>query len=128
RKAPPKSLLRPPAEPARVLSLRLFQPFFKLPAAIAFNTPEERELIERVTGNPGLPGEVGGTGIVRPAEVPVAEVAPRLDLLGDYFVYVGRIEPEKGCAVMIDPFLRWQREPRATASLALFGRSTMTFH
>ncbi len=68
-----------------------------------------------------------GTGIVRPAEIPADEVAPRLDLLGDYFVYVGRIEPEKGCAVMIDHFLRWQRETRATATLALFGRSTMSF-
>jgi glycosyltransferase involved in cell wall biosynthesis len=28
---------------------------------------------------------------------------------------------------MIDHFLRWQRETRATATLALFGRSTMTF-
>ena len=125
--APRKSILVPTAEHDRVLYLRLFQPFFKQPAAIAFNTPEERELIERVTGNPSLPGEVVGTGIVQPPEVPVAEVAPRLDLLGDYFVYVGRIEPEKGCAVMIDHFLRWQRETRATATLALFGRSTMTF-
>ena len=125
--APYKSILVPTAEHDRVLYLRLFRSFFKLPAAIAFNTPEERELIERVTGNPGLPGEVVGTGIVRPDVVPTDEVAPRLDLLGDYFVYVGRIEPEKGCAVMIDHFLRWQRETRATATLALFGRSTMTF-
>jgi glycosyltransferase involved in cell wall biosynthesis len=125
--APHKSLLVPTAEHDRVLYLRLFRSFFKLPAAIVFNTPEEKELIERVTGNPGLPGEVVGTGIVRPAEIPADEVAPRLDLLGDYFVYVGRIEPEKGCAVMIDHFLRWQRETRATATLALFGRATMSF-
>jgi len=125
--APHKSLLVPTAEHDRVLYLRLFREFFRLPVAIAFNTPEEKELIERVSGNEGLPGEVVGTGIERPAAVPVDEVAPRLDLLGDYFVYVGRIEPEKGCAVMIDHFLRWQRETRATATLALFGRSTMTF-
>lgn len=125
--APQKSLLVPTAEHDRVLYLRLFRDFFKLPAALVFNTPEEKDLIERVTGNPGLPGEVVGTGIERPAAVPVDEVAPRLDLLGDYFVYVGRIEPEKGCAVMIDHFLRWQRETRATATLALFGRSTMSF-
>ena len=125
--APHKSLLVPTAEHDRVLYLRLFREFFRLPAAIVFNTPEERELIERVTGNAGLPGEVVGTGIDRPAVVPVDEVAPRLDLLGDYFVYVGRIEPEKGCAVMIDHFLRWQRETRATTTLALFGRTTMTF-
>lgn len=125
--APEKSLLVPTAEHDRVLYLRLFREFFRLPAAIVFNTPEEKELIERVTGNPDLPGEVVGTGIVRPASIPVDEVAPRLDLLGDYLVYVGRIEPEKGCAVMIDHFLRWQRETRAKATLALFGRSTMSF-
>jgi len=125
--APRKSLLVPTAEHDRVLYLRLFREFFRLPAAVVFNTPEERELIERVTGNEGLPGEVVGTGIDRPPVVPVDEVAPRLDLLGDYLVYVGRIEPEKGCAVMIDHFLRWQRETRATTTLALFGRSTMTF-
>jgi glycosyltransferase involved in cell wall biosynthesis len=125
--APRKSLLVPTAEHDRVLYLRLFREFFRQPAALVFNTPEERDLIERVTGNAGLPGEVVGTGIDRPAEVPVDEVAPRLDLLGDYLVYVGRIEPEKGCAVMIDHFLRWQRERRATTTLALFGRSTMSF-
>jgi glycosyltransferase involved in cell wall biosynthesis len=125
--APHKSLLVPTAEHDRVLYLRLFRPFFRLPAAIVFNTPEERELIERASGNEGLPGEVVGTGIDRPASIPVDEVAPRLDLLGDYLVYVGRIEPEKGCAVMIDHFLRWQRETRAITTLALFGRSTMSF-
>ena len=125
--APHKSLLVPTAEHDRVLYLRLFREFFRLPAAIVFNTPEEKDLIERVTGNDVLPGEVVGTGINRPAVVPVGEVAPRLDLLGDYLVYVGRIEPEKGCAVMIDHFLRWQRETRAATTLALFGRSTMTF-
>jgi len=125
--APAKSLLVPTAEHDRVLYLRIFRDFFRLPAAIVFNTPEERELIERVTGNDDLPGEVVGTGIVRPAAVPLDEVAPRLDLLGDYFVYVGRIEPEKGCAVMIDHFLRWQRETHGAATLALFGRSTMSF-
>jgi glycosyltransferase involved in cell wall biosynthesis len=123
--APRKSLLVPTAEHDRVLYLRLFAPFFRLPAAIVFNTAEERELIERVTANAGLPGDVVGTGLNRPAVVPVDEVASRLDLLGDYLIYVGRIEPEKGCAVMIDHFLRYQRETRANLTLALLGRSTM---
>jgi len=73
----------------------------------------------------GLPGDVVGTGLERPQSVPVNEVASRLDLLGDYLVYVGRIEPEKGCAVMIDHFLRYQRESGANLTLALLGRSTM---
>ena len=59
--APGKSILVPTAEHDRVLYLRLFRDFYRLPAAIAFNSPEERILIERVTGNEGLPGEVVGT-------------------------------------------------------------------
>jgi len=125
--APERSILVPTAEHDRVLYLRLFRSFFRLPAQIAFNTPEERELIERVTGNEGLRGEVVGTGIDRPTVVPVEEVEARLDLLGDFLVYVGRIEPEKGCAVMIDHFLRWQRETRSKVTLALLGRGTMSF-
>jgi len=123
--APGKSLLVPTAEHDRVLYLRLFAPFFRLPAAIVWNSPEERELVERVTGNQGLPGDVVGTGINRPAAIPMDEVASRLDLLGDYLAYLGRIEPEKGCAVMVDHFLRWQRETGMSVTLALFGRGTM---
>lgn len=123
--APHKTLLVPTAEHDRVLYLRLFRSFFRLPAAIVFNTPEERDLIERITGNSGLPGEVVGTGIERPADVPVDDVVPRLDLIGDYVVYVGRIEPAKGCAVMIDHFMRWQRESRANVALALVGKGPL---
>jgi glycosyltransferase involved in cell wall biosynthesis len=126
--APRKSLLVPTAEHDRVLYLRLFAPFFRLPAAIVYNSPEERELIQKVSGNAEVPGDVVGTGINRPAAIPVDDVASRLDLLGDYLVYVGRIEPEKGCAVMIDHFLRWQRETSANVTLALLGRSTMEIH
>jgi glycosyltransferase involved in cell wall biosynthesis len=120
-----KSLLVPTAEHDRVLYLRLFAPLFSWPAAIVYNSPEERDLIQRVAKNETVPGDVVGTGINRPPTIPVDEVAPRLDLLGDYLVYVGRIEPEKGCAVMLDHFLRWQRETRRSAALALFGKGTM---
>jgi glycosyltransferase involved in cell wall biosynthesis len=123
--APRKTLLVPTAEHDRVLYLRLFAPLFSWPAAIVYNSPEERDLIHRVAKNEAVPGDVVGTGINRPAAIPVDEVAPRLDLLGDYLVYVGRIEPEKGCAVMLDHFLRWQRETRRSATLALFGKGTM---
>ncbi|HXB54569.1 MAG TPA: glycosyltransferase [Vicinamibacteria bacterium] len=123
--APGKSLLVPTAEHDRVIYLRLFAPFFKRPAAIVYNSPEERDLIQRVTANESVPGDVVGTGINCPAVIPVDEVASRLDLLGDYLIYIGRIEPEKGCAVMLDHFLRYQRETRSSLTLALLGKGTM---
>ncbi len=50
------------------------------------------------------------------------EIRQRLDLLGDYIVYVGRIEREKGCARLFDEFLRSCRSETPHLSLVLVGR------
>lgn len=123
--APGKSLLVPTAEHDPVIYLRLFAPYFHLPAAIVYNSPEERELVQRVSGNEAVPGDVVGTGIERPAAIPGGEVARGLGLPGDYVLYVGRIEREKGCAVLLEHFERYQRETGAALPLALLGRSAM---
>ncbi|MBI3932987.1 MAG: glycosyltransferase family 4 protein [Acidobacteria bacterium] len=125
RIAPGKSLLVPTAEHDPVVYLRLFRETFRRPAAIVYNSPEERDLIHKVSGNESVPGDVVGTGIDRPASVPVDEVGSRLDLLGDYVIYVGRIERAKGCALMVDHFLEYQRDRRSGVTLALLGRNVM---
>jgi glycosyltransferase involved in cell wall biosynthesis len=123
--APGKSLLVPTAEHDPVIDLRLFRPYFKLPAAIVYNSPEERELIERVSGNQAVPGDVVGTGIERPAAIPGPEAGRGLGLPDDYVIYVGRIEREKGCAVLLEHFERYRRETAGAPPLVLLGRAAM---
>jgi glycosyltransferase involved in cell wall biosynthesis len=122
---PRRSLLVPTAEDDPTLGLRMFRSYFNLPAAYAFNSPEERELILKAAGAFSLPGEVVGVGIEGDTTAPVTELQSRLDGLGDYIVYVGRIEREKGCARLFDLFLRFVKERHPQLTLALVGKPVL---
>lgn len=125
RVAPHKSILVPTAEEDGAVRLRLFKDFFRRPAAYAFNSPEEKELLLRMTGEADLRGEVVGVGIEDAPVVAPAEIRQRLDILGDYIVYVGRIEREKGCARLFDEFCRYVQERGPHLSLVLVGRAVL---
>jgi glycosyltransferase involved in cell wall biosynthesis len=122
---PRKSILVPTAEQDNAVRLRIFRDLFRLPAALAFNSPEERDLLIEVSGVPQLPGEVVGVGIEDAPVVPPDEIRRRLDVLGDYIVYVGRIERDKGCARLFDEFARYVREQAPQLSLVLVGRAVL---
>jgi glycosyltransferase involved in cell wall biosynthesis len=123
--APARSILVPTAEEDATVALRLFREYFRLPAAYAFNSHEEKELLLRVTGAADLPGEIVGVGIEDAPAVAAEDIRRRLDLLGDFVVYVGRIEREKGCAQLFDHFLRYVREFAPQLTLALVGRPVL---
>jgi glycosyltransferase involved in cell wall biosynthesis len=123
--APGKSILVPTAEEDGAVRLRVFKPFFRLPAQNAFNSPEEKDLLLRMTGVADLPGEVVGVGIEDAPVVTPDEIRKRLDLLGDFIVYVGRIEREKGCARLFDEFARFVQEREPHLNLVLIGRPVL---
>ena len=125
RVAPHKTILVPTAEQDNAVRLRMFREFFRVPRAYAFNTPEERELLLEVSGASELPGEVVGVGIEDARTVPAAEIRQRLDLLGDYVIYVGRIEREKGCARLFEMFLRYVQERAPHLNLVLVGKAVL---
>lgn len=122
---PRKSILVPTAEQDNAVRLRIFRDLFRLPAALAFNSPEERDLLLEVSGAAQLPGEVVGVGIEDAPVVAPDEIRRRLDVLGDYIVYVGRIERDKGCARLFDEFARYVREQAPDLSLVLVGRAVL---
>jgi glycosyltransferase involved in cell wall biosynthesis len=123
--APQKSILVPTAEDDPTLGLRMFQPYFALPAAYAFNSPEERDSILKAAGRSDLPGEVVGVGIEAGEPSPVGEMRRRLDLLGDYVIYVGRIEREKGCSRLFANFLEYVQQRSPNLNLVLVGKAVL---
>jgi glycosyltransferase involved in cell wall biosynthesis len=123
--APAKSILVPTAEDDGAVRLRLFKPLFRMPGAYAFNSVEERDLLLKMTGAETLPGEVVGVGIEDSTVVSADEIRKRLDVLGDYIVYVGRIEREKGCSRLFEDFLRYVQERAPHLSLVLVGKAVL---
>ncbi len=57
-----KTILVPTAERDQVIYLNLFKDFFSRPAAIIYNSLEEKELINRISGNTAVSGDIIGIG------------------------------------------------------------------
>lgn len=123
--APHKSILAPTAEADATVNLRIFKPFFRLPAAYAFNSPEERELLLNASGEEMLRGEVVGVGIEEARATAEGELRRRLDLPADFIVYVGRIEKAKGCDKLFADYIRFAHEETKAPPLVLVGKAVL---
>ena len=96
------------------LRMSIFEEVFRAPDELVFLTPEEGDLVrERFPGSP--PGEVIGIGMetARPGD---SDAFRRRFQLGTspYLLYVGRVDPSKGAAELIDYFVGYKnRNPTA---------------
>jgi glycosyltransferase involved in cell wall biosynthesis len=109
-----RAVLVPTAEEDPAIRLPIFRDVFRSPRGILYLTPEERELVQEVSGNASVPSAVIGTGLAldphdRSQDIARGEpVEPRArrssfdtlrmsELRGEsYVLYVGRIDKNKG--------------------------------
>ena len=118
-------LLHPTAHEEPPLRLSLFDSVFRAPDAFAFLSPEERDLVaRRFPGAP--PGEVVGVGVEMP-DVADDSAFRRRFALGDdpYFLYVGRVDPAKGAAELLDYFVAFKRRSPSRVRLVFLGQAFM---
>ncbi len=120
-----KALLVPTAEHDPALYLNVFKSLFHLPGAMVYNSHEERELIQSISDNRDVPGDIVGVGLVENTtntgshSVPPSKID--FDSMSPYIIYVGRIDKNKGCDHMFRLFSRFCREVRDDITLALIG-------
>jgi len=115
------TLLHPTAHDEPPMRLSIFQEVMRLPDAFAFLTSEEAELVyARFPGAP--PGDVVGIGVEmnRPGD---ADAFRRKYGIGDvpYLLYVGRVDPAKGAAELIDYFVAYKERNPGDLKLVLLG-------
>jgi len=122
---PERALLVPTAEPDPVVRLGIFREAFHRPRAIAYNSVEERELIQAESGNHEVAGEVVGVGTELPQQTDAQRFRQRYELLDPFLLYVGRIDQNKGCATLFEYFLRYREGSRRPLKLALIGKAVM---
>jgi glycosyltransferase involved in cell wall biosynthesis len=118
-----RAVLVPTAEEDPLIHVDALEAFFARPKGFLFLTPEEEALVAaRASG--GTPSAIIGSGL-DPA--PAAADLSRLDALGlaDPFVlYLGRIDPNKGCQTLIRHFLRYAEGGRPV-QLVMAGPASM---
>lgn len=130
--APEKSVLLANAHDDPWIRFGIFRSLFNLPRAFVFNSPEEQKLIHRLFANEHIPGRVLGSGIDVQRLDAVAREHPwpfaddgRIRPGEPYIVYVGRIDPSKGCDLLFEHFLRYKADRKSALKLVLIGRATM---
>lgn len=128
--APRRAVMLATAHDDPWLRFSIYRPLFHLPRGFIYNSPEEQALIHRTFGNQHIPGRVLGNGIdTARLEAVARETAGvgRPAVVGNapYIVYVGRVDPSKGCDQLFEFFLRYKSDTESQLKLVLVGGATM---
>lgn len=124
-----RSLLVPTAHDEDPFHLGIFKRLFALPKGFLFLSPEEQALVQKKFQLP-TPGAVLGCGIDDPGPVDSGHFRREHGgkVPGRYIVYVGRIDPCKGCRELFADFARFRASyPGEDLKLVLAGKNAMEF-
>ena len=125
RAAGSRAILVPTAERDATIGLAIFPPLFRGVRACMYNSPEERAMIQAVSGNHDVPGVVVGIGSEVPQNVQAGRFRQKHDIRGPFAVYVGRIDRNKGCSELFDFFQGYVADPSSKLALVLIGNSLL---
>jgi glycosyltransferase involved in cell wall biosynthesis len=122
RAARGRAILVPTAERDATIGLSIFQPLFRSVRAVMYNSPEERAMIQAVSGNESVPGVVVGVGSQVPSAPQPGRFRQKYNLRGPFAIYVGRIDQNKGCNELFEFFEAYAADPAGKLSLVLVGK------
>ncbi len=105
-----RALLVPTAERDPTIGLSLFGPAFRGVRGILYNSFEERALIQEISENHAVPSVVVGVGSEVPDQASAPRFRERTGMTGRFALYVGRIDPNKGCVDLFGHFRRYAAE------------------
>lgn len=119
-----KAILVPTAHDEPPIHLAIFTHLFSLPKYILFNTLEERDFVHKKFKNEHIPSDIVGVAVQGPEKVMPEEFIHSYSL-HNFILYVGRIDPSKGCQDLFDYFSRYKKEHPSDLKLVLIGNPVM---
>ena len=117
-----RAILVPTAEEDPLIHVDALAPFFAQPKGFLFLTPEEETLVSS-RGAAGKPSAVIGCGLDTAAAADLSRL-DSLHLADPFVLYLGRIDPNKGCAALIRHFQRYAENGR-DVQLVMAGPASM---
>jgi glycosyltransferase involved in cell wall biosynthesis len=120
-----RAVLVPTAERDETIGLSIFPPVFRAVRAVMYNSPEERLMIQALSGNHGVPGVVVGVGSEVPRSPQPGRFRQKHDITGRFAVYVGRIDENKGCRELFEFFGGYLKNTAGKLMLVLIGNSVL---
>lgn len=121
----PNALLLPTAHDEPAIYLEHYKKVFTQHKGFIFNTPEEKELVDRLFETGGIPYEICGMGIDIPNDYMINDFRQKFNLKSRYLLYAGRITEGKGCGTLFSYFARYKKENEIDLDLVLIGNKAM---
>lgn len=115
-----RAILVPTAEEDLLIRASVLNRFFRIPRGYLMLTPEEAELVAARCDGPLPPSCVVGTGL-EPAARPDPAALAGFDFEPPYVLYLGRVERNKGCDVLLRRFAAYVESGRPHVQLVLAG-------
>ena len=120
-----RAVLVPTAEEDPLIHAPILASYFAWPRAYLFLTPEERDLVaSRITGATP-PFAVIGAGLEPPAGPGDREALEAIGIPETFLLYVGRIERNKGCEILLRYFAAYLADGRPPIPLVMAGPAIM---
>jgi glycosyltransferase involved in cell wall biosynthesis len=120
-----KAFLVPVAHDEWPLQMRIWDEFFQRPVCTIFNTPEEHDFVQARFDRAAVDGPVIGCGIEAPPYVDAGLFRARYGIDEPFMLYLGRVDPSKGCGVLVEDFIRFRRRHAEPVKLVLAGELQM---
>ncbi len=120
-----KSILVPMAHDEPPIYFKIFKKFFTLPKAFIFNSEEEQKLVYRLFPCNKIPYSIGRIGLEKPEDPGNTSFQEKYGIKGDYLLYLGRIDIQKGCKTLIDYYSDYRKSNINAPQLVLVGEKKM---
>lgn len=121
-----KAVLVPTAHAEDPIYLGVFRELFRLPRHIVYLSPAEQRFVHGLFENADVSWTLAGIGVDAPRPADRYGFRARHGVMGDYVLYVGRVDASKGVDELVDHVARYRRErPGRELELVLAGRRGM---
>lgn len=120
-----KAYLIPLAHDEWPIYFSMWNRFFTLPRGFIFNTPEERDFLRVRFPTIDFAGPVTGIAVDPPQNYSAERFRQRYKIDCPLLLYIGRIEPAKGCDQLFQHFITLRQRETFPRKLVLLGKATM---
>ena len=121
-----KAILIPHAHDEPYLKLGAMRHIFHAPQAIVYNVEPEMRMVQSIMQNHHIPQFLAGVGIDTPQDVSTERFRSKYGIVGDFILYVGRIDDSKNVNELLDYFIRYREENQTPLKLVLVGKAHIT--
>lgn len=124
REAGDKAIFVPTAHDEYNIYFKVYEGLFHMPKKIVYLTEEERAFVQDLFHNEHVGHEVIGVGIDVPEHTDEHGFRQKYNINGDYILYAGRVDADKGCDTMFEYFSRYGKTHQ-NLQLVVIGKSYM---